>query len=63
MHDQTSGPDWQLVTEKGAAAQYWARKTVQHGPTITNQYAMASRNGLGRVVLMQTTIERQLRPR
>ncbi len=56
-YDQTPGPDRQLVTEKGAAAQYWAKKMVQHGPTVTNQYAMASRNGLGRVIMMQTTID------
>ncbi len=57
-YDQVPGPDQQLITEKGAAAQYWAKKSVKVGATNTQQYAMANRNGLGRVVLMQTTNEK-----
>jgi hypothetical protein len=47
----------QLIMEKGAAAQYWANKSVRVGATNVQQYAMANRNGLGPVVLMQTTNE------
>ena len=54
---QMPGKDWQLIMEKGAAAQYWAKKSVRVGATNVQQYAMANRNALGRVVLMQTTNE------
>ena len=57
-YDQVPGPDRQLITEKGAAAEYWAKKSVKVGATNTQQYAMANRNGLGRVVLIQTTNEK-----
>ena len=55
---QHPGPDRMLVAEKGASAQYWARKTIKNGSTVSHQYALASRNGLGRVVLKQTTDDR-----
>ena len=57
-YDQQPGPKRQLVPERGASAQYWAKRTIKNGPTVTHQYALASRNGLGRVVLMQTTDDR-----
>ena len=53
-HDQMPGTVCQLIMEKGAAAQYWAKKSVRVGATNVQQYAMANRNGLGPVVLMQT---------
>ena len=56
-HDQMPGTVCQLIMEKGAAAQYWAKKSVRVGATNVQQYAMANRNALGRVVLMQTTNE------
>ena len=57
-YDQHPGPDRHLVAERGASAQYWAKRTIRNGPAVTHQYALASRNGLGRVVLMQTTDDR-----
>ena len=60
--DQTPGPDRVVIAEKGAAAEYWAKKpcstarAAAPGNTIAvEHFACAYRNGLGRVVLMQTT--------
>jgi hypothetical protein len=48
---QQPGSARQLVQEKGSMASYWAAKI-----TIGRQKeALAHRNGLGRVVLIQTT--------
>jgi hypothetical protein len=49
--DQQPGSARRLVQEKGSMASYWAVKTTSG----RQQYALAHRNGLGRVVLMQTT--------
>ncbi|KAI2502155.1 hypothetical protein MHU86_12291 [Fragilaria crotonensis] len=57
-YDQHPGPDRRLIAEKGASAHYWATKAIRNGSRVTHQYALASRNGLGRVVLMQTTDDR-----
>jgi hypothetical protein len=60
-YDQTPGPDRVVIAEKGAAAEYWAKKpcsTARAAPGNTiavEHFACAYRNGLGRVVLMQTT--------
>ena len=53
-YDQSPGPDRQVIAEKGAAAQYWAKKSIRIGASTVPQYALAYGNGLGRVVLMQT---------
>ena len=49
--DQQPGSARRLVQEKGSMASYWAVKTT---PSGRQQYALAHRNGLGRVVLIQT---------
>ena len=53
--DQSPGRGRRLVLEKGAACQYWAQKSTQGVNGTVTQYALAFRNGLRRVVLMQTT--------
>ncbi|KAI2509385.1 hypothetical protein MHU86_5018 [Fragilaria crotonensis] len=59
-YDQNPGPDRVLIAEKGAAAEYWAKKPCSTartapGTIAAEHFACAYRNGLGRVVLMQTT--------
>jgi hypothetical protein len=52
--DQVAGNNRTLIQERGTSCQYWAKKKVNG--TNVEQFAMANRNGLGRVVLMQTTM-------
>jgi hypothetical protein len=56
-YGQNAGPSRQLIQESGAPSCYWASKNLQtkEGKT-TQQYALAYRNGLSRVVLMSTTM-------
>ena len=60
-YDQNPGPDRVLIAEKGAAAEYWAKKPCSTaraalGMIAVEHFACAYRtNGLGQVVLMQTT--------
>jgi hypothetical protein len=53
---QAPGPKRKLISEKGTKSVYWARKKYNDGQVEKNQYALAYRNGTGRVVLMQTTL-------
>jgi hypothetical protein len=59
-YGQNPGPDRVLIAEKGAAAEYWAKKpcSIARAAASTiavEHFACAYRNGLGQVILMQTT--------
>jgi hypothetical protein len=55
-----AGPDRVLIAEKGAAAEYWAKKPCSTARAAAStiaagHFACAYRNGLGQVILIQTT--------
>jgi hypothetical protein len=56
--DQKESPGRMVIQEKGVAAQYWARKQISGGAKVSPKfhYAVAHRNGLKRVALLQTTL-------
>lgn len=55
--DQVPGPKHVLIQEKGTMASYWAYKKYGNQANLTKQYALAHRNGLGRVALLQTIVK------